>query len=146
MQIETPFTVLEIVFQRKYAQYGFLYRREIVDNQAGGTVELKNCYSLDTGQWIGNSKVANFLCRKKGLRQLQKTNPRHSVCSIGFSEDEQKWYGWSHRAICGFGIDDKLFEEKYGDEHTPFVEHGEKTIESLGDAKLAASRFASSVS
>ncbi len=23
---------------------------------------------------------------------------------IGFSEKEQKWYGWSHRAIYGFGI------------------------------------------
>jgi len=24
--------------------------------------------------------------------------------SIGFSEQEQKWYGWSHRAIYGFGV------------------------------------------
>lgn len=27
-----------------------------------------------------------------------------SVARIGFSEIEQKWYGWSHRAIYGFGI------------------------------------------
>ena len=26
------------------------------------------------------------------------------TCSIGFCQREQKWYGWSHRAIYGFGI------------------------------------------
>jgi len=26
------------------------------------------------------------------------------TCCVGFNEKEQKWYGWSHRAICGFGI------------------------------------------
>ena len=30
----------------------------------------------------------------------------HSI-SLGFSEKEQKWYGWSHRAIYGFGIGSK---------------------------------------
>jgi hypothetical protein len=61
-------------------------------------------------------------------------------------EEEQKWYGWSHRAICGFGIGDRIFEEKYGNDNTPFVKHGRKKIKTLADAKLAASRFASSVS
>jgi len=27
--------------------------------------------------------------------------------SIGFSKANQKWYGWSHRAIAGFGIGDE---------------------------------------
>lgn len=30
--------------------------------------------------------------------------PHLTVPTIGFSEKEQKWYGWSHRAIYGFGI------------------------------------------
>lgn len=34
----------------------------------------------------------------------QKASPSHTVCSIGFSEKEQKWYGWSHRRYYGFGI------------------------------------------
>lgn len=34
----------------------------------------------------------------------EKIKPEYSVCSIGFSEKEQKWYGWSHRAIYGFGV------------------------------------------
>ena len=32
------------------------------------------------------------------------------VCTIGFCEREQKWYGWSHRAIYGFGIGDEVKE------------------------------------
>lgn len=33
-----------------------------------------------------------------------KSRSPHAVACIGFSETEQKWYGWSHRAIFGFGI------------------------------------------
>ena len=31
-------------------------------------------------------------------------------CSIGFSETQQKWYGWSHRAVNGYGIGDIIQE------------------------------------
>ena len=31
-----------------------------------------------------------------------------NVCSIGFCEKEQKWYGWSHRAMYGFKVGDKV--------------------------------------
>lgn len=31
-----------------------------------------------------------------------------NVACIGFSETEQKWYGWSHRACYGFGIGSKV--------------------------------------
>jgi hypothetical protein len=34
----------------------------------------------------------------------QRRSPDHSSCCFGFSESEQKWYGWSHRAFCGFAI------------------------------------------
>lgn len=30
------------------------------------------------------------------------------TCCIGFCENEMKWYGWSHRAIFGFGIGSKV--------------------------------------
>lgn len=33
-----------------------------------------------------------------------KKDDKSDVACIGFSEKEQKWYGWSHRAIFGFGI------------------------------------------
>ena len=41
--------------------------------------------------------------KKHGI-QPQLRGPDHNVPSIGFSEKEQKWYGWSHRAIYGFSI------------------------------------------
>lgn len=37
----------------------------------------------------------------------QRAQADHNTCSIGFSEKEQKWYGWSHRAIHGFEIGHK---------------------------------------
>jgi len=147
MEIVSPYNIKEIKFQRNYP--GYLYRREIVDDSdcgGDGSLEMVNCYSVDTGHWIGNARTARYLCKRRGLRQVQKAQPGHSVCSIGFNESEQKWYGWSHRAICGFGIGDRLFEEDYGDDETLFTQHGEKTIAALDEAYQAAIRFARYVS
>jgi len=61
------------------------------------------------GFYIGNEKEAKFLIEKKGIKpeiapiREGRPNP-DKVCSIGFCDKEQKWYGWSHRAIFGFGI------------------------------------------
>jgi len=147
MNIETPYNTKEVKFQRHYP--GYLYRREIVDDSeygGDGDLEMVNCYAAESGHWIGNAKTARFLCLKRGLRDVQKSHPNHSVCSIGFNHKEQKWYGWSHRAICGFGIGDMIFEERFGDDHTPFTKHGSKPIRNMEDAKTAAIRFAGSVS
>ncbi|MBN2256690.1 MAG: hypothetical protein JW704_02550 [Anaerolineaceae bacterium] len=76
----------------------------------------------------------------------QKRRSDSTVHSIGFSEKEQKWYGWSHRAIVGFGVGDKIFDPDFGDDNTLFVKHGEKTIKSMKDAEVAARAFAEYVS
>lgn len=80
------------------------------------------------------------------------------VASIGFSEKEQKWYGWSHRAIYGFGIG---YIAKDGDSCTTsgwtddyLKEHPERDlsvpvgfeVKTLEDAKKVAIAFAESVS
>lgn len=46
-----------------------------------------------------------FLLKRGVTEQIQNkdNNPNHSA-NIGFNPEEKKWYGWSHRAICGFGI------------------------------------------
>lgn len=145
--VSSPYEVEQVIFQRQYP--GFIYRREIVNDRifgGDGGLEMVNCYSSDTGHWIGDAKTARLLCKKLGLRQLQKAHPNHCVCSIGFNEKDQKWYGWSHRAIFGFGIGDMFFEEEYGDEDTNFSEHGSVPIKTLDDAKMAAINFAASVS
>ncbi len=146
MKIQSPYTIKKIIFQRHYP--GYLYRREIIDASDCGSddLEMVNCYSTDSGHWIGNARDARRLCIKRGLRQIQKAKSNHCVCSIGFNEQEQKWYGWSHRGICGFGIGDKIFKHRFGNDQTPFIQHGSKPIKNMKDAKKAAIRFAEYVS
>lgn len=69
-----------------------------------------------------------------------------NVCSIGFSRKTKKWYGWSHRALVGFGIGDRIFDPNYGDNSTPFVKHGARVIETYAHARQAACAFAEDVS
>lgn len=76
----------------------------------------------------------------------KKAKPSHQVHSIGYSEKEKKYYGWSHRAVVGFKIGDKIFEPKYGDDKTPYTQHGKKTIRNIADAEKAAKAFARYVS
>ena len=70
------------------------------------TVLVKSAYTPE-GDYIGNKKTAHFLCSKKGITP-EKMYPHSKVCSIGWCQAEQRWYGWSHRAIFGFGIGDTV--------------------------------------
>jgi hypothetical protein len=55
------------------------------------------------GVYIGLEADAKRLCDEKGISPIGISR-KSQVCSIGFCENDQKWYGWSHRAIYGFGI------------------------------------------
>lgn len=108
------------------------------------------------GSYIGNSRRAFRLCQKRGIKP-ELADPGDNVCSIGFSEREQKWYGWSHRAMWGFGIGDVAeegdcctesgFVPEYAAEHPEL----DKTVpvgfeaKTLDDAKRMAIAFAESV-
>lgn len=100
-----------------------------------------------TGDYIGDSQMAYNLIVKHGIAP-EKADPEHSICSIGFCVKDQKWYGWSHRALCGFGLGNMLYEENAPgcNDQTQFILHGTKKIENLKDAKQAAINFAKSVS
>ena len=76
----------------------------------------------------------------------QKAKSTHCVHSIGCSEKEKKWYGWSHRAIAGFKVGDKIFEPNFGDDDTEFVKHGKNPIRNMADAEKSARAFAQYVS
>lgn len=82
---------------------------------------------------------------KHGIEPRLRTKTS-TICSIGFSSTEQKWYGWSHRAMVGFGKGDRIFEDRYGTDKTPFKKHGRKAIRNMAHARVAACRFADSVS
>jgi len=64
-----------------------------------------------SGDYLGDPEFAKTLA-KKGITQFEKTEPDHCVCTIGFNPEEEKWYGWSHRAMYGFGVGSKV---KLGD-------------------------------
>ena len=137
---------VEVLSVRKY-KAGYEIRTELVDagfEDVQEPLEMKNAYTHD-GQYIGQSKWAYWLCYKHGIKPEYRL-PTSNVCSIGYSEKDNKWYGWSHRAIVGFGIGDRIFEEKYGDETTLFTNHGDVPITTMEDAKKAASNFAEYIS
>lgn len=73
-----------------------------IDDMSGNALTLESTYTPD-GHYIGEVERAQFLCGEKGIAP-EKSDPEHNVCSIGFCEREQKWYGWSHRAIFGFDV------------------------------------------
>ena len=68
--------------------------------------------------------------------------------STGLDEKKGIWYGWSHRAVCGFKIGNRIFDKNFkgATDTTPYIKHGEKTIKTLDDAKLAAKNFSDYVS
>lgn len=56
-----------------------------------------------SGHYIGNEENARYICEERGIAP-ELAKPTDRVCSVGFCEKEQKWYGWSHRAMFGFGV------------------------------------------
>ena len=154
MSIET----IRIVSKHRFS-IGYEVRREIwrhTDHPADD-VEVKAAYDHQ-GQYLGDWKMARFLIRKKGIRTFEKRGNQSCVCSIGFNPEEQKWYGWSHRAIYGYGIGDVVEKgdctatSGWTDEW--IAEHPEDggalpvgfTAKTIEDAKKMAVAFAASVS
>lgn len=71
---------------------------------------MTTCYT-NHGYWIGDLETAKFLCEERGIAPKPQKGVERGVlrpCNIGWCEKEQKWYGWSHRAIHGFGIGSKV--------------------------------------
>lgn len=58
------------------------------------------------GSYVGVPKNAYYL-ESLGIAP-QQAKAGDNVASIGFSSNKMKWYGWSHRAIVGFGIGSKV--------------------------------------
>jgi hypothetical protein len=106
---------------RKY-KAGYEIREELIDGSeyGGEDFTMKTAYTL-SGDYIGDTKRAYWLCKKLGIAP-EKISDDHNVCSIGFCEKEQKWYGWSHRAMFGFGIGSKCKKGDCGFVHGNVLE------------------------
>jgi hypothetical protein len=117
-------------------------------SQSRPPVDLTVAYDLK-GRYLGNPDTALVLCRDHGIEQFELASPTNKTLSVGFSPSKNRWFGWSHRAICGFSIGDKLFdEEAYAtlSDKTPFRNAGKTTIRTLDQAKQAAINFAKYIS
>ncbi len=131
-----------------------------INNESPDEQLMTTCYTVD-GYWIGNIEKAKYLCETLGICPVPHPDTKRGElvpCSIGLNEKEQKWYGWSHRAIFGFGIGDIVEEggccasSGWTDEY--LAEHPEVDkrlpvgfkAETLEDAKRMAIAFANSVS
>ena len=81
-----------------------------ITTQAGVAelIWMRRAYT-PAGDYIGTQRWGHRLCVTRGIAP-ELADPDHKVCSIGFCEREQKWYGWSHRAIYGFGVGDVVKE------------------------------------
>lgn len=92
---------------RVYWRYRYaivtIYNKDFDITQKKAYVLLKN---KNIGPYIGTSKWA-YRLYKRGIKP-ELISKKHNICSIGFNEKEQKWYGWSHRAIYGFCIGSKV--------------------------------------
>ena len=148
---------IEILSVRNY-KAGYVVREEKhtgEDAFGGPEFTMKIARNLN-GDYIGLSRDAYRLCNKRGIKP-ELANPDHSVCSIGFCADENKWFGWSHRAIYGFTIGDVVKEgdctasSGWIDEY--LAEHPEDDLslpigfeaKTIDDAKRMAIAFAESV-
>jgi hypothetical protein len=96
------------------------------------------------GEYIGDKETARLLCEKYAI--APEAREEGGTCIIGWSEATQKYYGWSHRALFGFKIGDKIYEDGFGDDDTRFDQHGTKAIETKEDARRSALNFAESYS
>ena len=148
--------IRETISVRKY-KIGYEVRTENVTHpdDPEHTITMKTAYTLG-GDYVGTSQEAHRLYVKFGIKPEMIDGTKHT-CSIGLCEKEQKWFGWSHRAIYGFGIGDTVKEgdcaasSGYIDEY--IAEHPEADLslpvgfeaKTLDDAKKMAMAFADSV-
>ncbi len=140
---------METVVKVKYE-----VRVETVAIDESNPVDMLSYYN-DDGKYIGDTDAFRRLVVDREIDPI--TYDDNKVCSIGKSRMDGKWYGWSHRAICGFQIGDEVKEgdccassgwtEKYLENHPDdkplpigFVAETEE------DCKKMAIAFASSVS
>ncbi len=105
----------ELIKTRRYkAGYVIRYEQLTGDDAGGGPGFVMRSAWTPDGHYIGSPVIAHRLVKKIGIKPELRTGPREEhcgghVCSIGFCEQDQKWYGWSHRALFGFDIGYEVF-------------------------------------
>ena len=83
----------------------FECRKEMISMGGDKAIEMYSFYN-DEGKYIGNLDNFKVLVMDRCIEP--KTYDDNKVCSVGKSTRDGKWYGWSHRAMYGFKIGDKV--------------------------------------
>lgn len=94
-----------------------------------------------TPAYIGEPERGAFLAAEGIVPELRSETS--NVCTIGYNALEQRWYGWSHRAMYGFAVGDRTDAR---DSWDSMVDFPVKVIHALDEAKACAIAFAESVS
>jgi hypothetical protein len=94
------------MIQKELARLVIKFENWQVDEKENPTL-MVSVYT-EQGDYIGSfDNMTMGLLSKYGILP-EKAEPSNNVCSIGKSLKNGKWYGWSHRAICGFSIGDTV--------------------------------------
>ena len=51
---------------------------------------------------VGMEDLISFMVELGITHEVQASNKGFSIAQLGYSPTENKWYGWSHRAVAGF--------------------------------------------
>lgn len=109
----------------------------LVPTTGKGLEEAPDSYvSKIDGSYItfkGLEENLKFLI-KRGINQIQSYDG-NTAC-LGFNEDEQKWYGWSHRAIYGFGIGSECKKGSFGFKPSNKEDFKEDCLRFWGDTDM----------
>ncbi len=96
------------MIQKELARLVIKFENWQVDEKEKSTL-MVSVYT-EQGDYVGSfDNMTMGLLSKYGILP-EKSDSEHNVCSIGKSFKDGKWYGWSHRAIHGFQIGDKVKE------------------------------------
>ena len=94
--------VLKILKSRTYKNRG--YRLITKQVESFGEIQNMTFYESLNGLYLSANKNLIKYFKDHGITHFETTYEDSIVANIGWSEPEQKWYGWSHRAIYSFGI------------------------------------------
>jgi hypothetical protein len=91
---------------------------------------------------VGMEENLNFLFKRGITEQIQDGYGEPKTSCIGFNPIEQKWYGWSHRAIFGFGIGSNVKQGDCGFNPSNKSEFIEREMSFWGDCEYAVNGVA----
>lgn len=122
----------------------------------GRFMTMRRAMTVKGDYYVGDPKWAHEIFVNRCFCEVQPQEAGQTCC-VGYCPRTKRWFGWSHRAICGFGICDKLFDPnwrprgkvRYTNEEidrVAFVARGGRIIRNLKQAKQAALAFANYVS